>query len=137
MDDLTRIKQLANIFEDKDPTAFVKDIESATAENTMYRNVLYTGPHIQLVVMSIPAGEEIGEETHEKGDQFIRVESGTGKFVLDGKEHTAKDGVSTVIPQGVKHNVINTGDEPLQLYVIYSPPEHAPETQHKQKPDNE
>ena len=130
---ITHFKQIVDLFEDSKPEVFVGNIETATQDNSFYRKVLYTGPYIQLVIMSIPPGEEIGEEVHEKGDQFIRVEAGSGEFVLDGKSVPARDGESTVVPQGVKHNVINNGSTPLQLYVIYSPPEHPAGTEHETK----
>jgi mannose-6-phosphate isomerase-like protein (cupin superfamily) len=103
---------------------YIVNIEEATVTNTDYRRVLYTGEHSQLVVMSLEPGVEIGEETH-KLDQFIRVESGSGKVILNGnEEHALVDDWAVIIPAGVKHNVINTGDAPLKLYSIYSPAEH-------------
>jgi mannose-6-phosphate isomerase-like protein (cupin superfamily) len=103
---------------------YVANIEEVTTENTDYRRVLYTGEHSQLVVMSLEPGVEIGEEVHEL-DQFIRVESGKGKAVLNGTdEHELEDDWAVIIPAGVKHNVINTGDEPMKLYSVYSPAEH-------------
>jgi mannose-6-phosphate isomerase-like protein (cupin superfamily) len=113
---------------------YVGDIENATEENENFRKVLYTGKNSQLVVMSILSGEEIGEEVHTL-DQFIRVEEGNGKAVLDGVEHSIEDDWAIVIPAGMKHNVINTGDEPLKLYTIYSPPEHRDGTVHATKED--
>lgn len=85
--------------------------------------MLYTAKHSQLVLMSLKPGEEIGEEVHEL-DQFIRIEAGQGKAVLDGAEHAVADGTALVIPQGTRHNVLNTGTEALKLYTVYSPPEH-------------
>jgi len=102
---------------------FVVNIERAAMENDNFRKVIYTAKNSQLVVMSLNAGEEIGEEIHEI-DQFIRVEIGEGKAVLDGVEHSLVDGSAIVIPAGTKHNVINTASEKLKLYSIYSPPEH-------------
>lgn len=112
---------------------FFTNIEKSTEENDMYRNVLFTGDNLQLVVMSIPVGEEIGMEVHESGDQFIRVESGTAEFFVDGQTQIGNDGDSIVVPAGLEHNVVNVGDEPLKIYAIYSPPEHPPETQQKEK----
>lgn len=112
---------------------FFTNIEKSTEENDMYRNVLFTGDNLQLVVMSIPVGEEIGMEVHESGDQFIRVESGTAEFFVDSQTQIGKDGDSIVVPAGLEHNVVNVGDEPLKIYAIYSPPEHPPETQQKEK----
>ena len=102
---------------------YVVNIERATEENKNFRQVLYTAKNSQLVVMSLKAGEEIGDEVHNL-DQFIRIESGTGKSVLDGVEHLVGENFAVVIPAGTKHNVINTGDADMKLYTIYSPPNH-------------
>ncbi len=102
---------------------YVGDIEKATKENSNFRKVLYTAKNSQLVVMSIEPGEEIGEEVHDL-DQFIRIEEGKGKAILDDVEHELEDDYAVVIPAGMKHNVINIGEKPLKLYTIYSPPEH-------------
>jgi mannose-6-phosphate isomerase-like protein (cupin superfamily) len=110
------------------------DIEKKSLENDFFREVLFTGPHSQLVVMSLKPGEDIGQETHAGTDQFIRVEAGTGKAVLDGQEYELADGSALVIPAGTKHNVINTSStEPLKLYTLYTPPEHPDGTVHKTK----
>ena len=110
------------------------DIEERTLKNEFFREVLYTAPHSQLVVMTLKPGEEIGLERHEDRDQFIRVEAGTGEALLDGKKHPLADGVAIVIPAGTQHNVTNTSKtEPLRLYTIYSPPEHPDGTVHKSK----
>ena len=115
-------------------TGYVTDIEKETLKNTNFRKVLFTGPQSQLVVMSLKPGEDIGEEVHNDIDQFIRIEEGEAKVVLDGKETEIKDDWATVIPAGVKHNVINTSQEKeLKLYTIYSPPEHKDGTIHKTK----
>lgn len=111
---------------------YVDNIEEVTLENEDYRRVLYTGKNSQLVLMSIQPGDEIGEEVHDL-DQFIRIESGKGLAILDGVEHHLEDDHALVIPQGMRHNVINTGSEPLKLYSIYSPPEHKDGTVHKTK----
>jgi mannose-6-phosphate isomerase-like protein (cupin superfamily) len=136
MDDLSRIRQLANIKEEAQRETFVIDIEKASLENDYYRNVIYTGPHLQLVLMSLQPGEEIGEEVHTKGDQFIRVEAGTAEFVLNGDRKSSGDNSAVVIPQGMRHNVINVGDDELKLYVVYSHPEHPDGTQEETKPAN-
>ena len=115
---------------------YVTDIEKATLENEDYRRVLFTGRNMQLVLMTLRPGEEIGKETHEEHDQFIRVEAGTGLAVLNGKTHALADGVAVVIPAGVEHNVINTSKkEALRLYTLYAPPEHAEGTVHHTKAD--
>ena len=101
------------------------NIETKTLENDFFREVLYTGPQSQLVVMTLQPGEEIGQEIHDDHDQFIRVEAGHGEAILDGERHALSDGVAVVVPAGVEHNVINTSpSEPLRLYTIYSPAEH-------------
>ncbi len=102
---------------------YIINIERATKENENFRRVLYTAKHSQLVLMTLRASEEIGEEVHTL-DQFIRVEEGGGKAILDGVEHRIEDGSAVVIPAGARHNVINDSDKPLRLYTIYSPPEH-------------
>jgi mannose-6-phosphate isomerase-like protein (cupin superfamily) len=115
-------------------TGYVTDIEKKTLENPHFREVLFTAPHMQLVVMSLLPGEEIGLETHEDVDQFIRIEAGEGVANLGGKEHALEDGAVVVIPAGTAHNIINTsGSEPLKLYSIYTPPEHPDGTLHKTK----
>lgn len=114
------------------------DIEKKSLENAYFREVLFTGPHSQLVVMALKPGEDIGQETHDDVDQFIRVEAGQGKAVLDGKEYQLADGSAVVIPAGVEHNVINTSQsEALKLYTIYTPPEHPDGTIHKTKAEAE
>ena len=93
---------------------YVTNIEEKSLENTYFREVLFTGPLSQLVVMSLAPGEDIGMETHADTDQFIRVEAGRGKAILDGKEHSLADGSAVVIPAGTKHNIVNASkSEPL------------------------
>lgn len=100
-------------------------IERLTLDNTDYRRVLYTGPHSQLVLMSLMPGEEIGMEVHEENDQFFRFEQGRGKCIIDGNEYEVADGDAIVVPAGAQHNVINASDsEELKLYTIYSPAHH-------------
>jgi mannose-6-phosphate isomerase-like protein (cupin superfamily) len=103
---------------------FVADIEELTEENGDYRRVLYTGKHVQLVLMSLAPGVEIGEEVHETGDQFFRVEKGKGEVWIDGKATKIKGDDAFVIPAHARHNVINTNRKPLKLYTLYSPPQH-------------
>lgn len=118
--------------------SYVTDIEKRTEENRHFREVLYTGPKSQLVVMSLAPGENIGRETHPDVDQFLRVEEGVGKAVLDGVEHELEPGWAVVISAGTEHDVINTSaDEPLKLYTIYTPPEHADGTVHATKAEAE
>lgn len=115
-------------------SGYVGDIMEATTRNTDYRHVLFTGKHVQLVVMTLQAGQEIGQETHPDVDQFIRIESGTARVNLGDEQHQLDPGFAVVIPAGVPHNVINTGTEPLHLYTLYSPPEHPPGTVQAMKP---
>jgi len=110
---------------------FVDDIEKLTEENSDFRRVLYTGHNLQLVVMSINPGEEIGAEVHDDRDQFFRIEAGTGEILIDGVVHAVKADDGIIVPQGARHNVIATGSEPLKLYTIYGPPEHVDGTVHK------
>ncbi|MHB0865614.1 MAG: cupin domain-containing protein [Minisyncoccota bacterium] len=102
---------------------YLTNIEKATKENTDYRRVLYTAKHSQLVLMSLAPGDEIGEEVHHL-DQFIRFEAGQGSVILDGVTHDVGEDDAVVIPEGTRHNVINTGTDDLKLYTVYSPPEH-------------
>lgn len=114
------------------------NIEKKSIANSYFREVLFTGPKSQLVVMSLAPGEDIGMETHDDTDQFIRVEAGKGKAVLDGSEHALENGSAVVIPAGTRHNIVNTSrTEPLKLYSIYSPPEHPDKTIHKNKAEAE
>lgn len=110
---------------------FVGNIEKLTQENDDFRRVLYTGHNLQLVLMSIAPGNEIGEEVHDDRDQFFRIEAGTGEIWIDAVCHTVQADDAIIVPQGARHNVINTGTEPLQLYTIYGPPEHADGTIHQ------
>ncbi len=109
---------------------YIGDIEKETKENNNFRKVLYTAKNTQLVVMCIKPGDEIGEEVHDL-DQFIRIEDGKGKAVLNEDSYEIKDDYALVIPAGVKHNVINTGEEDLKIYTLYSPPEHRDGVIHK------
>lgn len=113
---------------------YVTNIEQATRENTDYRRVVYTAKNSQLVLMRLAPGEEIGEEVHQL-DQFLRFEMGQGKVVLDCVEHEVKDGDAVVVPQGTRHNVINTGTGDLKLYTVYSPPNHIDGTTQATKAD--
>lgn len=111
---------------------FVTNIEHDAEENADFRRVLYTAEHMQLVLMSLKPGEEIGEEVHEL-DQFIRVEEGDGMAYLNGHTHPLHDGSAVIIPKGTRHNIVNTGEEDLKLYTLYAPPEHKDTTVHHTK----
>jgi mannose-6-phosphate isomerase-like protein (cupin superfamily) len=115
-------------------SGFSINIEEKTLANDNFRQVLYTAKNSQLVIMTLQAGEEIGQEKHEGHDQFIRVEAGRGVAILDGEQHALEDGTAVVIPAGTEHNVINTSaTEALRLYTLYSPPEHPDGIVHKTK----
>ena len=114
---------------------FVDDIEQLTEDNDDFRRVLYTGKHLQLVLMSLAPGEEIGEEVHDDRDQFFRIEEGVGEVMIDGVKHAVEDDDAIVVPAGARHNVVNTGDEALKLYTLYGPPEHRHGVVHKTKAD--
>ena len=117
-------------------TGYVTDIERDTLENDDYRRVLFTGRNTQLVLMTLQPGDEIGLETHDEHDQFIRVEAGSGTVIMNGEKHALADGIAVVIPAGVEHNVVNTSkSEALRLYTLYSPPEHPDGTVHHRKSD--
>ncbi|OGI29384.1 MAG: cupin [Candidatus Moranbacteria bacterium RIFOXYA12_FULL_44_15] len=114
---------------------YVDNIEKLTLANENFRQVLYTAKNSQLVLMALKPGEEIGEETHTL-DQFLRIEAGMGKAVLDDVEHMIEDGTAIIVPAGMKHNFINTSEtEMLKLYTIYSPPEHKDGVIHASKED--
>ncbi len=110
---------------------FTDNIEQLTIKNTDFRRVLYTTRQIQLVVMAIQPGEEIGEEVHDDGSQFFRFEAGEGEVWIDGLCHKVGADDAAVVPAGARHNVKATGSEPLRLYTIYSPPEHIDGTVHQ------
>ena len=114
---------------------FCENIEKMTLANENFREVVYTAPHCQIVLMTIKVGEEIGVETHEKNDQFFRIESGSGKAVLEGKEYELTDGTALLVPAGTEHNIINTGSVPLRFYTIYAPAHHIDGRVHATKQD--
>jgi mannose-6-phosphate isomerase-like protein (cupin superfamily) len=114
---------------------FVDNIEALTEDNTHFRRVLYTGHNLQLVLMAIPAGEQIGEEVHDDRDQFFRIEAGEGEVVIDGVSHRVKADDAIIVPQGARHNVIARGNSALKLYTIYGPPEHIDGTVHETASD--
>jgi len=126
---ISRIKFLL-----KNMKGYVDNIGKLTTENGNFRQVLYTGKHCQLVLMSLKPGEDIGEEVHKTVDQFFRFESGVGKVVIDAVEHNIAAEFAVIVPAGAKHNVINTSQtEPLKLYTIYSPPNHRDGVIHSTK----
>ncbi|MFP8780823.1 cupin domain-containing protein [Hydrogenophaga sp. RWCD_12] len=113
---------------------YVQDIEAIAIRNEDFRQVLYTARHCQLVVMALKPNEEIGAEVHQL-DQFFRVEQGTGEAVLDGVRTPLQAGYAVIVPAGAKHNIINTGTEPLKLYTLYAPPNHRDGVIHHTRED--
>ena len=115
---------------DQGPAPFVTDIEKMTRQNSNYRTALWTGPHLQLTLMCIPSGSEIGLEVHPDTDQFLRIESGSGMTVMGSSKNRlscrqpVSDGCAIFVPAGTWHNIVNTGTCPLKLYTIYAPPHH-------------
>ena len=113
---------------------YVDNIETQTLQNNYFRKVLFIGKNEQLVVMSLKPGENIGMEIHPNTDQFIRIERGTGKVILDGKESVVEDDFAIVITAGTEHDLINTSEtEDLKLYTVYGPPNHPEGTVHETK----
>ena len=128
---------------DHGPNPYTVDIEEATEQNENFRTALWTGEHMQLTLMSIPEGGEIGLEKHDNIDQFLRIEEGTGlvqmgdtKNKLDFEQEVEDDWV-VLVPAGKWHNITNIGDEPLKLYSIYTPPEHDHGTVHETKAESD
>jgi len=115
---------------------FVENIEKLSLENDLFRKVLYTAKNCQLVLMSLNVGEEIGAEVHHL-DQFLRIESGEGKAVLDGVSHDISDGFAILVPAGAEHNIINTGSTKMKLYTLYAPANHRDGVVHNTKADAE
>jgi mannose-6-phosphate isomerase-like protein (cupin superfamily) len=115
-------------------TGFVGKIEELTLANSYFRQVIFTAPHSQLVLMSLKPLEEIGMEMHANVDQFFRIEKGQGKVIMNGEESAVSDGFAIMVPAGTQHNVINTSQtDELKLYTIYSPPNHPDGKVHKTK----
>ncbi|EYR65102.1 cupin [Actinotalea ferrariae CF5-4] len=108
-------------------------IATVAEESPDFRRVLWTGEHTQLVVMTIPPGGEIGEEVHEDIDQILTFVSGIGEAIISGQKKKVAQGDLVVVPAGKKHNFVNTGENPLILYTVYGPPEHADGAVHKTK----
>lgn len=103
---------------------YIDNIDKATVANEDFRRTLYTGKYLQLVLMTLQPGEEIGAEVHEDHDQFFRIEEGEGEVHIDKQVTRIEDDFAVIVPAGALHNVVNTGDRPLRLYTIYGPPEH-------------
>ena len=124
---------------DRGPSPWIVNIERAALENPNYRTALWTGPYLQLTVMSIPMGGDIGLEVHPDTDQFLRVEGGVGKAAMGPAEDNLTyeqfvvDGDAIFVPAGMWHNLVNYGSRPLKLYTVYAPPHHPHGTVHKTK----
>ncbi len=119
------------------PNPYVVNIEDLTKANENFRTASWTGTYLQMTLMTIPVGGEVGLEVHEDTDQFLRLEQGDAKVVMGktkdnlDQEFTAEDDWAIFVPSGVWHNIINVGDEPLKLYSIYAPVHHPHSTVHK------
>ncbi|MGH9272580.1 MAG: cupin domain-containing protein [Ilumatobacteraceae bacterium] len=122
---------------------WLADIEAATVGNTNFRKVVFTAQHLQLTVMSLGAGENIGWEMHDNLDQFLRIEQGTGTLKLGrasgdvAEEHAVSDDWAIIVPARTWHDVVNDGDSELKLYSVYAPPDHPDGTVHATKADAE
>jgi mannose-6-phosphate isomerase-like protein (cupin superfamily) len=129
--------------QDQGPEPYVVDIEDATLSNDTFRTALWTGAHLQLTVMSIPVGGEVGLEMHDDRDQFLRLESGKARVQMGPErddlrfDREVEDDWVILVPAGSWHNVTNIGDEPLKLYSLYAPPEHPKGTVHKTKAESD
>ncbi len=118
-----------------DDMHYFGDIYAAARGSEDFRQVLGTATHVQLVIMTLPPGGEIGEEVHPENDQVLLALEGSGISVLEGERRPFKAGYVVLVPQGTRHNFINTGSEPLRLVTLYGPPDHRPGTVHHTKDD--
>lgn len=136
-------RQASTDLKDYGPKPFVINIDEATKENNTFRTALWTGKHLQVTLMSIPVGSDIGLEIHPSTDQFLRIEEGDGLVKMGNNknnlnfERRVSDDFAIMIPAGTWHNVVNTGNKPLKLYSIYAPPHHPHGTVHQTKADAE
>src|SRR5690606_9722850 len=112
---------------------FTANIEKLPTENALFRKVLYSGQYVQLVRVSLKPAEERAAEVHDDDDQFFRVEAGSGEVIIDGETTPIQDDDAIIVPAGARHNVVNTGSEPLKLYTLYGPPEHREGVVHSTK----
>lgn len=103
---------------------FIGDIERLTDDSEDFRHVVYTGAHLQLVLMTLAPGEDIGEEVHLTHDQFFRIEAGKGHVVIDGVQSKIKKDFAVIVPAGALHNIVNSGEKSMRLYTLYAPPRH-------------
>lgn len=121
--------------QDHGPNPYVVDVEALTLENENFRTTAWTGANLQMTLMAIQPGEDIGLEVHEDHDQFLRIEQGTARVEMGPTETElqtwgAQDDFAIFVPAGVWHNIINTGEDALKLYSIYAPAEHPHGTVH-------
>lgn len=116
-------------------TGFIGNIEDRTEWNQDFRRVLFTGAHVQLVLMAVGPGDELGEEVHPDTDQFFRIEEGKGEVWIDGQRTPVEEDMAIVVPAGARHNLKNTGHKALKLYTLYAPPQHPDGTVHRTKAD--
>jgi mannose-6-phosphate isomerase-like protein (cupin superfamily) len=129
--------------EDRGPHPFVVDIEKATLANRSYRTTLWTGKNLQMTVMSIEPGQDVGLEVHTTHDQFLRIEEGRGRVQMGPAkddlsfEREVEDDWVVLVPAGSWHNITNIGDKPLKLYSLYAPPEHPHGTVHATRADSD
>jgi len=132
---------MADLRTDHGPNPYVLDIEDVTKENEAFRDTLWTGQYLQMTVMAIPAGGEIGAEVHEDHDQFLRLEAGKGRIMIGDSEDNldidqeVEDDFAIFVPAGKWHNFVNEGTETVKLYSIYAAPDHRPGTYHETKED--
>lgn len=135
--------EYAGQFDDQGKKPYVIDIEKETLDNTNFRTTMWTGEHIQMTVMEIPVGGDIGLEVHEDTDQFLRIEQGKGRCEMGPSKDDlnfvkeVEDDFAIFVPAGAWHNVTNIGEKPLKLYTIYGPADHLPGTVHKTQADAE
>jgi mannose-6-phosphate isomerase-like protein (cupin superfamily) len=137
---MKHLKRFAESLEEdfeQEQVEYFANIDEDTVNNDNYRKEIYTGSQMQITLMSLEPGEEIGEEVHEEGDQFFRIEKGVGTLVIDGEEKEFETDFGFTVTAGKNHNIINTGKEVLKLYSIYAPPEHAKGTLHQTKDDDD
>ena len=116
--------------------ALVIDVKEQAKDNEFFRKTLFTTDRSQLVIMSLRPGEDIGEETHE-ADQLLYAVKGEGTALIEGMKRTFEKGDVLCVPAGTRHNVVNGGKEPMKLFTVYTPPQHAPGTIHRTKADAE
>ncbi|WP_018295526.1 cupin domain-containing protein [Corynebacterium lubricantis] len=132
---------MSDLRNDHGPNPYVLNIENVTLENDAFRDTLWTGQFLQMTVMSIPAGGEIGAEVHADHDQFLRLEGGTGRFMIGNSpddlevDQDVEADFAVFVPAGKWHNMVNNGDEPVKLYSIYAAPDHVKGTFHQTKED--